>query len=414
MATVKPFRGYRPQPDQVKQIASPPYDVLDSEEARVMARGNEISFLHVNKSEIDLPPDTDPYSPLVYETAAANLRRLIDQGHLRRDPRPCFYLYRQKMGDHVQTGVLAAVSVAEYDADLIKKHEHTRKDKEDDRTRHTDICNANVGPVFLTYRADPQIDEIIARCQQSRPDFDFVADDGIGHTLWVVDDPATLAALQQAFIRIPALYVADGHHRSASAARVGRERREKNPRHTGREAYNYFMAVVFPDNQLKILDYNRVVKDLHGLTPAAFLERLREKFAVEPAAAPAPQRLHDIGLYLEGRWYTMTAKPGTYPAADPVKSLDVEILSANVLAPLLGIVDLRTDKRINFVGGIRGTRELERLVDGGKYAAAFAMHPVTVDQLMAIADAGRIMPPKSTWFEPKLRSGIVVRIIEED
>jgi len=414
MADIRPFRGYRPQPEFVEQIASPPYDVLDSDEARQMAQGNALSFLHVNKPEIDLPPDTDLYADIVYRTGAENLRKLIAGGYLRRDTRPCFYLYQQRMGDHVQIGVMAAASVAEYENDLIKKHEHTRRAKEDDRTRHTEILNANAGPVFLTYRARPAIDALVEKLRRGKPVYDFIAADGIGHALWVVDDLAAIDALGAAFAEVPALYVADGHHRAASAARVGAERRANNPHHTGREAYNHFLAVLFPDNQLRILDYNRVVKDLRGMSPAAFLEAMAEKFAIEPGQAEKPARPRTFGLYLAGRWHRLTAKPGIFPPDDPVRSLDVQILYENVLAPLLGITAPRTDERIDFVGGIRGVGELQRLVDSGRYAVAFAMHPTTVAQLLAIADAGCVMPPKSTWFEPKLRSGIVIRTLADD
>jgi uncharacterized protein (DUF1015 family) len=413
MADVRPFRGYRPTPETVEQVASPPYDVLDSSEARAMAAGNSLSFLHVNKPEIDLPAGTDLYAPIVYETAAKNLQQMIDTGVLRRDDSPCFYVYQQRMGEHIQVGVMGAVSVKEYDDDLIKKHEHTRPVKEDDRTRHVDTTNANAGPVFLTYPARDEIDALVQRVRGTAPTYDFVATDGIGHTLWVVNDAAAVADLRAAFSATPALYVADGHHRSASAARVGAERRAENPNHTGEEPYNFFMAVLFPDRQLKILDYNRVVKDLAGLGHDAFFTKVKEKFDVEPGSNAKPDTLHTFGMYLDGRWYKLTAKANTFPPNDPVHSLDVQILAENLLTPVLQIGDLRTDDRINFVGGIRGTAELKKLVDTGKYAVAFAMFPTTVGQLMAIADAGMVMPPKSTWFEPKLRSGVVVRRIED-
>ncbi|MDP8222306.1 MAG: DUF1015 family protein [Candidatus Lernaella stagnicola] len=413
MADVRPFRGYRPTPDNVEKVASPPYDVLDSEEARCMAEGNPLSFLHVVKPEIDLPPDTDLYAPIVYETARDNLRRFIDEGILVKDSVPCYYVYQQKMGDHVQVGVMAAVSVVEYDNDLIKKHEHTRKDKEDDRTRLVDVTNANAGPVFLTYQANAGLDALVDEVRAEKPDFDFVAPDGIGHTVWVVNDTTRLKKLAELFAEVPALYVADGHHRSASAARIGRERRGKNPHHTGEEPYNHFLAVLFPDDQLRILDYNRVVTDLNGLTSEQLLDGIAVNFDVGPGSEAKPTEPRTCGMYLDGKWYTLRAKPGVVPENDPVRSLDVQILYEKVLMPLLTIGDPRTDKRINFVGGIRGTAELMRLVDGGGYAVAFAMHPTTIAQLMAIADAGLVMPPKSTWFEPKLRSGVVVRLIED-
>ncbi|HPM76491.1 MAG TPA: DUF1015 family protein [bacterium] len=415
MSDVRPFRGFRPKTEYVNEIASPPYDVLNSAEAREMAKGNALSFLHVVKPEIDLPEGTDQYSDIVYATGAKNLARLIDEGYLVRDDRPCYYVYQQRMGQHTQVGIVAAMSVDEYERDLIKKHEHTRKDKEDDRTRHVQELNANAGPVFLTYKARADIDAMVETIRAGAPTYDFIADDGIGHTLWVVDDRAIIDRLQAAFAEVPAMYVADGHHRSASAARVGKLRREANPQHTGREAYNHFLAVAFPDNQLKILDYNRVVKDLNGLSPDAFLARVKEKYEIIPCATPPPKCMRHVGMYVgKKRWWRLIAKEGSFPADDPVASLDVQILWENLLHPVLGIGDPRTDKRIDFVGGIRGIKELERLVDSGAYAVAFAMFPTTIDQLMAIADANMVMPPKSTWFEPKLRSGIVVRLLIDD
>lgn len=378
-----------------------------------MAADNELSFLHVIKPEIDLPEDTDQYSDIVYTKGAENLKKLTDHEALIRDIEPCFYVYQQRMGDHVQAGIVAAASVVEYEQDLIKKHEHTRKDKEDDRTRHIDVSNANAGPVFLTYRAQKEIDEIVAEIRARQPHYDFVSADGIGHTLWVAGDKMTVEHLQKAFQAVGCLYVADGHHRSASAARVAKMRRERNPNHTGEESYNYFLTVIFPDDQLQILPYNRVVTDLSTYDKAAFLEKLSEKFDITPTDKPSPAQPHHFGLYLDEQWRRLVAKPGSYPEGDPVKSLDAQILAENILAPILDIHDLRTDKRINFVGGIRGAQELEKLVDGGRYAAAFALYPTTVDQLMAIADAGLVMPPKSTWFEPKLRSGMVVRVLDE-
>jgi uncharacterized protein (DUF1015 family) len=417
MASIVPFRGLRPVPDRARAVAAPPYDVLNSAEARVMAEGNPLSFLHVNKPEIDLDPSVNLYDDAVYAKGAENFRRMQVEGVLVRDPQPGFYLYRQTMRigdrDHAQVGLMAGASVAEYEADLIRKHELTRADKEADRTRHVEELNANAGPVFLTYRAVPEIDALVARLAARPPAADFVADDGIGHTLWVVDEPADIARLAGLFARIPCLYVADGHHRSASAVTYGRKRREANPNHTGRESYNHFMAVLFPHDQLYIMDYNRVVLDLNGLTAEAFLGRVREEFDVAPASDPRPGRATEFGMYLGGQWHRLAARPGTYDADDPVAGLDVAILQHNLLAPILGIGDPRVDKRIDFVGGIRGTRELERRVDGQGGGVAFAMFPTSVEQLMAIADAGAIMPPKSTWFEPKLRSGVVVRTYDE-
>jgi len=409
MARIEPFRGWRPRPELAEDVASPPYDVLNSDEARVMAADNPLSFLHVVKPEIDLPPETDHYAPEVYAKGGENLRRLMDDGVLIQEDTPALYLYRQRMGDHVQTGLVAGASVDEYEADLIKKHEHTRPAKEDDRTRHIDALNANTGPVFLTYRARPEIDALVGRLTEKEPTYDFTAPDGIGHVLWVVTDPGERDALVAAFAEVPELYVADGHHRSAAGTRIRALRREANPNHTGNEPYNYFLSVIFPDDQMMILDYNRVVKDLNGLDEAAVLDRVREAFDVVPADDAKPQRARCFGMYLGGRWYRLTAKEGSFPAADPVRSLDVAILQDNLLAPVLGIGDPRSDERIDFVGGIRGMAELERLVDSGAGAVAFAVHPTSIDQLFRVADAGTVMPPKSTWFEPKLRSGLIVR-----
>ncbi|MEW5876576.1 MAG: DUF1015 domain-containing protein [Acidobacteriota bacterium] len=410
MSDVRPFRALRPRPELAAQVAAPPYDVVSSEEARKLAQGKPYSFLHINKPEIDLPPDVDLYDDRVYAQGASNLRKFMAEGVFFREQEPRFYVYQQKMGNHVQAGVVAAVSVAEYDAGLIKRHELTRKDKEDDRTRHVDELNANDEPVFLTYRQLAAIDALVDQVRAGAPLYDFVADDGIGHTVWVV--PSELAAnLQQAFQQVPALYVADGHHRTAAAARVGRERKAKNPQHRGDEPYNYFMAVLFPHNQLQILDYNRVVKDLGGLSPEAFLSKVAEKFRVEKASSGRPEKRHQFGMYLQGQWYRLEAIPGSFREDDPIGSLDVSILQENLLAPVLGITDPRTDKRIDFIGGIRGLSALEQRVAEG-WAVAFALYPTSLEQVMAVADAGLIMPPKSTWFEPKLRSGLLVRTLD--
>jgi len=380
-----------------------------------MAEGNPFSFLHISKPEIDLAPGIDPHSDVVYTTGRANLQRFEEEGILRRDEKPNLYLYRQKMRigdrDHVQTGVVAGASVEEYERGLIKKHELTRADKELDRTRHVDTLNANTGPVFLTYAAVPAIDRLVAKACEEKPAYDFVADDGIAHTFWVVDREETIAALVSEFAKLPHLYVADGHHRSAAGSIVGRRRREANPNHTGEEGYNCFLSVIFPHDQMYIMDYNRVVLDLNGHSEKAFLEEVSKRFAIEPADRPEPDAPTRFGMYLGGRWHRLTARPGTFDAANPVASLDVSILQANLLAPVLGIGDPRTDKRIDFVGGIRGAKELERRVRDGA-AVAFAMFPTSIEQLMSIADAGEIMPPKSTWFEPKLRSGMVVRLLD--
>jgi len=408
MAKLKPFRAWRPRPDVCAEVASPPYDVLSSAEAREMVAENPLSFLHVVKPEIDLEPGTDVYAPEVYETGAANLRRLVDDGALIREEKPALYLYRQRMGDHVQTGLVAGASVDEYEADLIKKHEHTRPVKEDDRTRHIDALDANTGPVFLTYKARPEIDALVERLTTTDPTYDFVAPDGIRHVLWVVDSPADRDALVDVFAEVQDLYVADGHHRSAAGTRIRALRRDANPDHTGDESYNFFLSVIFPDKQMMILDYNRVVRNLNGLDQDAFVTSLGERFEMEPTEDGRPARRRCFGMYLGGRWYRLTAKDGSFPSDDPVSSLDVAILQDNLLAPVLGIGDPRSDERIDFVGGIRGLEELERKVDSGEWAVAFALHPTSIEQLFAVADAGLVMPPKSTWFEPKLRSGLIV------
>lgn len=412
MSVVKPFRAYRPTPDLAPRVASFPYDVLSSQEARALAEGNPCSFLHVCKPEIDLDPSVPLYDDSVYAMGAANLRRFIADGILVKDRDRHLYVYQQRMGTHVQAGVVGLCSVAEYEEGLIKRHEFTRKDKEDDRTRHVLVQNANGEPVFLTYRAMTDIDTIVDRVRARPPAYDFVATDGIGHTLWVVEDPVEEDVLRRLFASVPALYVADGHHRTAAAVRTGQALRAKSATHTGDEPFEYFMAVVFPHDQLRIMDYNRVVKDLNGLTPAEFIEKVKGDFDVAPAYDPKPERPATFGMYLEGRWHRLAAKPGTYPEDDPVKGLDVSILQDNLLAPILGIADPRTDKRIDFVGGIRGTQELEKRVNAG-WAVAFSLYPTSLNQLMAVADAGQVMPPKSTWFEPKLRSGLTVRLIED-
>jgi len=412
MARVEPFRAWRPRRDLAAQVASPPYDVLNSHEAREMAEGNQVSFLHVIKPEIDLPPEISPHDPQVYERGAASLRSLIEKGVLIREDSPALYAYRQRMGDHVQTGVVASASVDEYENQRIKKHEHTRPDKEDDRTRHVNALNANTGPVFLTYPASAAIDQRVAEICTAEPEYDFTSDDGIQHTLWVVRDTETISDIQEGFGAVPHLYVADGHHRSASATRVRALRREANTNHRGDEPYNFFLTVIFPHDQMKILPYNRVVRDLGGLDKQALLARLEDSFDVAPAERPEPSEPQSFGMFLGGRWYRLTARPGSFPADDPVASLDCAILQDNLLQPVLGITNPRTDGRIDFVGGIRGTGELERRCREG-WAVAFALYPTSIEQLMSVADAGKVMPPKSTWFEPKLRSGLIVRPLED-
>ncbi len=409
MATIRPFQAYRPKPELAPEVAAKPYDVLNSDEARAEAEGHPLSFLHVGKPEIDLDPSIDLYDPRVYEKARENLQRLVNNSVLVPDPEPYLYVYAQSMGDHTQYGLVTCVSVEEYLDDTIKKHELTRKDKEDDRTRHVATTSAHTGPIFLTYRHQDSIDDIINGVVSGIPEIDFTASDSVRHRVWVVRDPETIQKLVQAFRQIPSLYVADGHHRSASAARVGKERREANPHHTGDEEYNYFLAVLFPDSQLRILDYNRVVKDLNGLSWEQFLDALAPSFNIEPADHPVrPARKGQYGLYHGGKWYRLRANQELLANPDPVKSLDVAILQDHVLHPILGIKDLRTDKRIDFVGGIRGLDELERRVDSGEMAIAFSLYPTSVNELLTIADAGKIMPPKSTWFEPKLRDGLFV------
>ena len=405
---LRPFRGIRPKVDLAEKVASPPYDVVNSEEARELARGNPLSFLHVVKPEIDLDPGINLYDDSVYAKGVANLQSLV-KDHMVRDDKPCFYVYQQKMGDHVQAGVVGNVSAWDYHADLVRKHELTRADKEADRTRHVRDLNANTGPVFLTYRSREGINTLVDEARKETPVYDFISPDGIAHTFWVVSDAEKIAALKTAFCDLDCLYVADGHHRSASGSNIAIERKEKNPGHTGDEEYNFFMAVMFPHDQLAIMDYNRVVKDLNGLSKDEFLERANLAFDLERTDVAKPDAPHRIGMYLNGQWYALTAKEGTYDAADPVKSLDVAILQGNLLEKVLGIGDPRKDSRIDFVGGIRGMKELEKRVSQG-WAVAFAMYPTSVEQLMAIADAGAIMPPKSTWFEPKLLSGLLVHV----
>jgi uncharacterized protein (DUF1015 family) len=414
MVKIRDFQALRPREDLAAEVASPPYDVLDSREARERARGKPYSFLHVVKPEIDLPEETDPYDGSVYLKGRENLDRMAADGVLIDDEEPGLYFYRQVMGDHSQTGLVACASIEDYENDRIKKHEHTRADKEADRIRHVETLNANTGPVFLTYPADREMNRLAEEIASSPPLYDFTADDGIRHTVWKVDGAGRIEKIQGIFTRLDRLYVADGHHRSASGVRVGQKRREANPNHTGDEEYNFFLAVLFPHDQLKIMDYNRVVKDLAGLSPDEFLQQIGRDFVVEPSPGNQPFRpavLHDFGMYLAGKWYRLTARPGSFPDDDPVKSLDVSILQENLLAPILKIGDPRKDKRIDFVGGIRGLGELARRVDGGE-AVAFALHPTSIEQLMAIADAGLIMPPKSTWFEPKLRSGLLIHRLD--
>ena len=412
MATVRPFKGFRPLPEYASHVASRPYDVLNSDEARTEAAGNPVSFLHVGKPEIDLPPGTDLYDERVYRKGKENLQRLIDQGILREDPRPCLYLYAQTMGDHTQYGIVGCVSVKEYLDDTIRKHELTRKDKEDDRTRHVKVTNAHTGPIFLTYPARKELDQIVDDIRSSPPANNFLSEDGIRHQFWVISDSKMIDRIVGSFKAIKHLYVADGHHRSAAAARVGKEMAEGKTRSTGDEEYNFFLAVLFPHNQLRIMDYNRVVKDLNGRTPETFLAEAGKIFTIADSTSQVrPKKKGEFGMYLKGRWYKLVAPALALQETDPVERLDVSILQRCLLGPLLGIDDPRTNKRIDFVGGIRGLKELERRVNSGEMAVAFSLHPTSIEELFAIADAGKTMPPKSTWFEPKLRDGMVVHFL---
>jgi len=411
MAMLKPFKGFRPLKENAKRIASRPYDVLSSEEARIEAKGNPYSFLHVVKPEIDLPADIDHYSPEVYNKGKENLEKLIHDGILVQDPEEYLYVYAQTMWGKTQCGLVGCASVSDYLNNNIRKHELTRPDKEEDRKKHIRITSFNAEPVFFAYPQHKEIDEMVKGVVQNKPEYDFTAVDGIGHHFWVIRDRKTINRIVEIFAtEIPNTYVADGHHRTAAAALVGDERKRANPEHTGKEEYNYFLAVHFPANQLRIIDYNRVVKDLNGFSPAEFLDRIKKSFDVEGKGKDIykPVRKSNFSMYLEGKWYSLTAKPGTTNEHDPVGKLDVTLLSKQILEPVLDIMDLRNSKRIDFVGGIRGLEELKKRVDSGDMKVAFALYPVTMDELMEIADTGNIMPPKTTWFEPKLRSGLVL------
>lgn len=411
MAKIKPFKGIRPPQEWVEQVASRPYDVLNSEEARIEAAGNEKSLYHIIKPEIDFPAGTDEHDEKVYAKAAENFRMFQDKGWLVQDAKENYYIYAQTMNGKTQYGLVVGAYVPDYMNGVIKKHELTRRDKEEDRMKHVRVNNANIEPVFFAYPDNAVLDEIIKKYTARKPVYDFIAPgDGFGHTFWVVDDDADMTVITKEFAAMPALYIADGHHRSAAAALVGAEKAKQNPNHRGDEEYNYFMAVCFPANQLTIIDYNRVVKDLNGLTPAQFLAVLEKNFVVEEKGEDVykPRALHNFALYLDGKWYSLTAKPGTYDDSDPIGVLDVTISSNLILDEILGIKDLRSDKRIDFVGGIRGLGELSKRVDSGEMKVALALYPVSMKQLMDIADTGNIMPPKTTWFEPKLRSGLVI------
>lgn len=413
MPLIRPFPGLRPAAEHTDGVIAPPYDVLNSEEARARAAGKPNSFLHISKPEIDLAPNVDPYDASVYERGRQNFQAMIKSGVLKQDPTPYYYFYRLVMGKHTQVGVVAAASCAAYAAGRIRKHEHTRPDKEDDRVRQIDVLNAQTGPVFLTYRHSAEVDAVAKAVTAKSPQVDVTADDGVHHTLWVVSQPEHINALNQAFERLERLYIADGHHRSAAALRVAEKRRAANPKHTGDEAYNYFLAVIFPDNQMQIMDYNRVIRDLKGQTPQAFLERVRGAFDVTAEAkAVRPASAGEFGMYLDRKWYRLRIKRELVPTNDPVRRLDVSLLQDHLIAPVLGIEDPRRDKRIDFVGGIRGLEELVRRVDSGEMAVAFALHPTSIGDMMAVADANEVMPPKSTWFEPKLADGLVSHLLD--
>ena len=411
MAIIKPFKGIRPPKALVEKVQSRPYDVLNSDEARAEAEGNEMSLYHIIKPEIDFPVGTDEHDPCVYDKAAENFARFQEQGWLVQDEKEQYYVYAQTMNGKTQYGLVVCAYVDDYLNGVIKKHELTRADKEEDRMKHVRVNNANIEPVFFAYPDNEALDALVARYTAEAPEYDYVAQgDGFRHQLWVIDDEADMAAITAAFAQMPALYIADGHHRSAAAALVGAEKARQNPNHVGNEEYNYFMAVCFPAGQLTIIDYNRVVKDLNGLTPEELLAKLEENFIVESKGEEIykPCALHNFSLYVDGKWYSLTAKEGTYDDNDPIGVLDVTISSNLILHDILGLGDLRKDKRIDFVGGIRGLGELKRRVDSGEMKMALALYPVSMKQLMDIADTGNIMPPKTTWFEPKLRSGLVI------
>lgn len=411
MATIKPFKGIRPPQNLVEEIASRPYDVLDSEEARVEAGDNEKSLYHIIKPEIDFEPGTSEYDPRVYDKAAENFKKFQEKGWLCQDQKEAYYIYAQTMNGKTQYGLVVGAFVDDYLNGVIKKHELTRRDKEEDRMKHVRVCDANIEPVFFAYPDNSLLNDIIMRYAAGKPEYDFVAPiDGFRHQLWVINDDKDIAAITAEFAKMPALYIADGHHRSAAAALVGAEKAKNNPNHKGNEEYNYFMAVCFQASQLTVLDYNRVVKDLNGLTSEQFLDALRENFEVtdKGEAIYKPQRLHEFSLYLDKHWYALNAKPGTFDDSDPIGVLDVDISSRLILDKVLNITDLRSDKRIDFVGGLRGLEELKRRVDSGEMRVALALYPVSMKQIIDIADSGKIMPPKATWFEPKLRSGLVI------
>jgi uncharacterized protein (DUF1015 family) len=414
MAIVKPFKGLRPKNENVHLIASPPYDVLTSKEARASVADNPLSFLHITKPEIDLPETTDPYSPEVYKKGKLNLDNFIAKGLLHLDKKSCFYLYQQKMNGHIQTGLVALVSLEEYEKNIIRKHELTKFEKENDRFNHIITLKAQTGPVLMTYRQQPTIEQLLNKIITDEPAYHFIAEDNIEHVFWIINDDDDIKKLTTAFAKIDFLYIADGHHRSAAAQRTQEYFKNQNPAHTGEESYNFFMAVLFPHTHLNILDYNRVVKDLNGHNLQSFLEKLSEKFLVREfptSSGYRPVVNHDFGMYLSGKWYRLSGIPGTWDENSPIDRLDVSILYNNILNPILGIKDARQDSRIDYVGGSKGLAGLESLVNSGEMTIAFSLHPTAIQDLLEIADQGAIMPPKSTWFEPKLRSGLVAHLL---
>jgi len=408
VAVIRPFRALRPQVDRAESVASVPYDVVNTDEARALAHGNPFSFLHVSRPEIDLPAGTDIHSDIVYRKAVENFEKLIAECPMEKESEPSIYLYRLIMGNHEQIGIVACCSVDEYDNSTIRKHERTRRDKEDDRTRHMLMLKAQTGPVFLTYRRRADIDDQVSAAVSATPLYDLTAPDGVRHTIWRISDSDSLV---KSFESVPLLYIADGHHRAASASRARAELRDQSFAHTGQEDYNYFLTVIFPDSQVQILAYNRTVQDLNGLSQEQFLDSIKEQFSISENASPEPPERGNWSMYLDGKWYGLQLSPATTQPAGTVAGLDVSILQDRLLDPILGIKDVRTDKRVDFIGGLRGTKELERLVDEGKAAVAFSLFPTTVSELLMVSDANEIMPPKSTWFEPKLRDGLLIHTI---
>lgn len=412
MPLVQPFRGLRPVADKASDVVAPPYDVLNTAEARERVKGHPLSFLHISKPEIDLPEGTDPYAAEVYAKGAENLQKLINDNILMRDDKACYYVYRLIMGEHEQTGLVVSASVADYDTNRIRKHEFTRPDKEDDRVRQIDALNAQTGPVFLTYRNNKTVEEITKKVSKTTPTYDLTADDGVQHTIWVVNDDEDIKTLTSTFDAMDCLYIADGHHRSASASRIAASR-NKDSNATGNASHDYFLSVIFPDNQMKILDYNRVIKDLNGLSEDELISGIKNNFSIEAVdGLYKPQKRSEFSMYLNGKWYRLQVNADLIPENDPVAALDISLLQNNLIEPLLGVSDPRRDKRIDFVGGIRGLEELEKRVDSGEMQVAFAIYPTSLSQLMDVADANEVMPPKSTWFEPKLADGLISHILD--